>query len=293
MIDPSFLKKRKSKWRYPIGALLFHIAVVGALILLEIHLRREMIKDEVTKMLEVRPISSDDLKRIMSRARVVETEWVEEKDLIPVTNNQKAYAGEKTQRVKEETQSKASGSVRGSDDTSTAPSIKSLTLREDSFGRKLKTSEKTKFKKGTYDVLDPAIKVSDHIVLNTDAYIHATFVNRMKEAITAAWTPRWRKVADRKKKEMSTGVYVTVTRIFIERDGTVTKVNIDRSSGHPDLDKAASDAILEVRAFPNPPPDIFGPKMNGNFDFTFVVSLIPGRTFRFNFLPDEKLDRAR
>lgn len=292
MIDPSFLKKRKAKWRYPIGALLFHIVVVGALILLEIHLRREMIKDEVAKMLEVRPVSSDELKRIMSRARVVETEWVEEKDLVPVAN-QKAYSGEKTQRVKEETRSKDSGSVRGSDDISAAPTVKSLTLREDSFGRKLKKSEKSKFKKGTYDVLDPSIRVSDKTILNTDAYIYATFVNRMKESITAAWTPRWRKVADKKKKEMSTGVYITVTRIFIERDGTVTKVGIDRSSGHPDLDKAASDAILEVRAFPNPPPDIFGPKMNGNFDFTFVVSLIPGKVFRFNFIPDEKLDRVR
>lgn len=292
MIDPSFQKKRKSKWRYPIGAVLFHIVIFGGLLLLEIHLRREMIKDEVAKMLEVRPISSDDLKRLMSRARVVETEWLDEKDLEKI-KDQKAYAGEKTQRVKEESQSNKAGSVRGKEGETSVATLKKLNLKENPFGRKLKKSEKTKFKKGTYDVLDPSIKVSDKTLLNTDAYIYATFVNRMKESITAAWTPRWRKVADKRKKEMSTGVYVTVTRIYIEKDGTVTKVDIDRSSGYPDLDKAASDSILEVRAFPNPPPDIFGPEMKGNFDFTFVVSLIPGSIFRFNFIPDEKLDRAR
>jgi len=300
MIDPSFLKKRKSKWRYPVGAVLFHIAVVGAFILLEIHLRREMIKEEVAKMLEVRPITSEELKRIVTRARVVETQWVEEKDLVPVAN-QKAYGGERTQRVKEETRSIEKGSVRGNDTVSKAKTSlvlnkkasDSKALKVDTFGRNLKKSEKSKLKKGNYESLDPAIKVSDLTILNTDAYIYATFINRMKESIVAAWGPRWRKVAEKKKSEMTAGVYVTVTRIHIDRDGTVTKVGIDLGSGHAEIDKAASDAIREVISFPNPPPEIFGPTMNGSFNFTFKISLIPERVFRFNFLPDDRLDRAR
>ncbi|MEZ4814631.1 MAG: TonB family protein [Bdellovibrionota bacterium] len=292
MIDPSFLKKKKSKWKYPVGALLFHILIIGGLILLEIHFRRELIRNEVARMLQVRPVTAEELQKIMSRAKIVDTEWIEEKDLV-VSDDVKAYSGEKTQRVKEETRAANSGSVRGIEQSLQMTSKKIKGLKEGPFGRKLKISEKSKFKKGTYEFLDPSIKVSDKTILNTNAYIYASFANRMKESIAAAWTPRWRKVADKRKKEMSTGIYMTVTRIFIEKDGTVSNVSIDRSSGIPALDKAAKDSILEVRAFPNPPPDLFGPSFNGNFDFTFVISLVPGSVFCFNFLPDEKLDRVR
>lgn len=263
---------------------------MGILILTEIHFRREMIKDEIKKLLQVRPVTNEELQRLLNRKRVVETEWVEKSEPIA---DQKAYNGEKTQRVKKETRAKESGFVRGSELFNSSKKMIEAKQKDGSFGRKLKASERSKFKKGTYEVLDPSISVSSKTLLNTDAYIYATFANRMKESIAAAWTPRWRKVAERQKKEMSTGIYITVTRIFIEKDGTVSKVTVDRSAGIPALDKAATDSILEVRSFPNPPPDLFGPGFNGNFDFTFMISLVPGNLFHFNFLPDEKLDRMR
>jgi protein TonB len=45
---------------------------------------------------------------------------------------------------------------------------------------------------------------------------------------------------------------------FIERDGRVTGVEIERESGHPPLDFAARDAILNASPLPPLPADLGG-----------------------------------
>lgn len=287
MIDPSFLKKKKPKWRYPIIAVLFHIFVVGALVLLELHFRREMIKDELKK-LQVKTISNKDLEKILSRARVVDTEWTppEQKN---AKDPRRVYEGEKTQRVDEETRSKDDGTSQGSVKPGMTKPLPSQ--KENPFGRKLQPGEKSKFKKGNYDVLDPSIKIANKTLLNTNAYIYAQFTNRMKESIAAIWDPRARKVLSNREKPLGIGIYITVVRIFVQRDGTVERVIVEQSSGIPELDQAGVSSILQVRAFPNPPPDLFKAPSKGDFDFSFVASVVPGSLLRFNYIHDEKLDR--
>jgi TonB family protein len=52
-------------------------------------------------------------------------------------------------------------------------------------------------------------------------------------------------------------------RFYIERDGHVTGVEIERQSGHPSMDFAARDAILNASPLPPLPPDLTGVEREG------------------------------
>lgn len=295
MIDPYFLKKKKrSKWKYPLASLLLHILIIGGILIAEIHFRREMIQDEIKKMLEVKTISPQELQKIITRARVVDTELANENELSD-TEVKKVYAGEKSQRVKKETRAAEGGSSRGSSKDQAAKNLNQNTTKskQGPFGRRLTKNEKTKLKKGNYDVLDPSVSVASKTLLNTEAYIHATFTNRMKESIAAIWDPKARQILQNTERRIGMGIYITTVRIFILKDGTVSKVVVEQSAGVPELDQAGVRSIYEVRSFPNPPPDLFKAPSKGDFEFSFVASVVPGKLFRFNYVHDDKLDRIR
>jgi TonB family protein len=52
-------------------------------------------------------------------------------------------------------------------------------------------------------------------------------------------------------------------RFYIERDGRVSGVEIERESGHPSMDFAARDAIIHASPLPPLPPDLTGVEREG------------------------------
>ncbi len=67
-----------------------------------------------------------------------------------------------------------------------------------------------------------------------------------------------------------------VTRIHfvIERNGTVSNIEIQRESGHPSMDFAARDAIANASPLPPLPPDLFGVEREG-VTITFFYNTEP------------------
>ena len=79
--------------------------------------------------------------------------------------------------------------------------------------------------------------------------IRADFYSQLKAAIDAA------KIYPR--SAILSGVTGTATVSFNYRDGVVSDVHIDRSSGSRALDVAAMDAVNHAR-YPAPPPQFVG-----------------------------------
>ena len=57
----------------------------------------------------------------------------------------------------------------------------------------------------------------------------------------------------------------------IDRDGSMTKVAILKSSGNPDLDRAALNAVQSVAPFPRPPAKLFTGVLNINIVIMFEL----------------------
>jgi TonB family protein len=67
---------------------------------------------------------------------------------------------------------------------------------------------------------------------------------------------------------------------FIERDGRVTGVEIQRESGHPPMDFAARDAIIEASPLPPLPADLTGVFHEGVTIVFYYNTPVPERTGR-------------
>jgi hypothetical protein len=288
MIDPSFLRKKNRKWRFPLFAVLFHVAVIGGLIILEIQFRRQMIRDEVNKIFQVKQITQEELDALMSRRRVVDTEIAKNQE---ATKGQKAYLGETTQRVKQETVNvgKNQAKVDGADKDRQEKKGKG-------FGAKVPPEQRSKRHKGaSYDIisLDPSLSISPRTYLNTDAYVYASFSNRLREIIGVPWAERTTKIYEKNKNEFGVGIYFTTAKYFFTKQGVITNVVVTRASGIAELDKAAVDSIYGAKRIENPPSYLFVPPFDGSLEFSFYFYVVPGKSFYFNYFPDDRLDKTR
>ena len=287
MLDLSFLRKRKSKWRYLVGALLFHLTVVGAFILLEFYVQREQIKDALIKFLQVKQITDDDLKRLMLHSENVDTEWADKNETAKI-KKQKAYAGEKTQRVKKEIIKKGTG--LGKEGRHMVFKSKG---KSSGFGKILKEEEKSTLVKGSYQRLDPNLSVSTKTLLNTDQFQYSAFLNRMADSVMSPWAEsalRWGEKHPKELREMRMGFYVTEIRFYFTQDGSIVKIIVEKSSGIEAFDKIALESVQKTRKLDNPPSFYFQPPLKGSFTFRFRINLTPQGFYHSTVIPDEKLE---
>ncbi|MSP72799.1 MAG: energy transducer TonB [Myxococcales bacterium] len=108
---------------------------------------------------------------------------------------------------------------------------------------------------GTIDALDQ-VPVGDGTMLNTLAYRHAFFYNRVKESIARVWMPDVGSA--HRRHDPTTRVYgiqdrTTVISFVLRPDGSLEDALIALDSGAPYLDEVALRAIREAQPFPNPP----------------------------------------
>ena len=108
---------------------------------------------------------------------------------------------------------------------------------------------------GTIDALDQ-VPVGDGTMLNTLAYRHAFFYNRVKESIARVWMPDVGSA--HRRHDPTTRVYgiqdrTTVISFVLRPDGSLEDALIARDSGAPYLDEVALRAVREAQPFPNPP----------------------------------------
>jgi TonB family protein len=109
---------------------------------------------------------------------------------------------------------------------------------------------------GNVDDLDDIDK-GNGTFLNTRAYKHAWFYNRLKEEIYEHWNV----VGAYRRHDPYGRVYgvrdrITVLRIELKLDGSLQDVYVLRNSGAAFLDDVALQAVREAQPFPNPPRGI-------------------------------------
>ncbi len=121
--------------------------------------------------------------------------------------------------------------------------------------------------------------------LNTFRFKHATFFNRVADAVRRVWVggevlgqvdPRGNiyGVEDRR----------SLIQITLDREGNVVDVAVSEPSGVPALDDEAIRAIRAAGPYPNPPAALFRDGDRISFSFGFTVNL-NHRSFDLNWSP--------
>lgn len=129
------------------------------------------------------------------------------------------------------------------------------------------------------------IPEGDSTVLNTDPVIYASFINRIADEIYDRWVYYARESVEALRlqgTQLESGIYVTKIQIVIEADGTLSGIQVLRSSGTKLLDDAPKKAFWEAEPFSNPPRQLFEKDNLVRFIYEFHFSL---NQSAFNIVP--------
>lgn len=97
-------------------------------------------------------------------------------------------------------------------------------------------------------------------LLSTREFVYYSYYNRIKAKLRQYWEPKIKEKMERIVRQgrqiASTGDKVTKIVIVLDKEGTLTRVQIISTSGVHDLDEAAIEAFRAAAPFPNPPKGI-------------------------------------
>jgi TonB family protein len=120
------------------------------------------------------------------------------------------------------------------------------------------------------------VDVGDSTVLNTRAWAHAGYMNRVKAAVADAWDPGPESRArDPDGKRIFYKDRATVVRVLLDDKGSLKDVQVTQSSGYDFLDQLGVEAFRKAQPFHNPPAALVGPQGELSFYFTFVMTTGP------------------
>ncbi len=134
--------------------------------------------------------------------------------------------------------------------------------------------------KGTPEALHD-VPVGDETILNTRAYKHGWFFNRVIGALYQNW-----KVQEAHRSNDPSGkVYGirdrhTVVYAILNRRGELIHIEVSKSSGAPHLDDEAIAAFHRAQPFPNPPAELVNEKGHIEFPMGFNLRLGEPEFFR-------------
>ena len=133
----------------------------------------------------------------------------------------------------------------------------------------------TQVSQGTPEHID-GLALGDETILNTRAYKHGWFVNR----VVGALYQNWRAVQAHRAHDPTGRIYgirdrVTYVRAFLSPDGHLAKIKVVKSSGAPHLDDEAIAAFRRAQPFPNPPAELV--EETGLIEFSIGFRLVNGK----------------
>ncbi|MGB0647601.1 MAG: energy transducer TonB [Bradymonadia bacterium] len=128
---------------------------------------------------------------------------------------------------------------------------------------------------GTPEHID-GLALGDETILNTRAYKHGWFVNR----VVGALYQNWRAVQAHRAHDPTGRIYgirdrVTYVTAFLNPDGHLAKIKVVKSSGAPHLDDEAIAAFRRAQPFPNPPAELV--EETGLIEFSIGFRLVNGK----------------
>jgi len=122
----------------------------------------------------------------------------------------------------------------------------------------------------------PGVDVGESTVLNTRAWAHAGYMNRVKAAVADAWDPGPESRArDPDGKRIFYKDRATVVRVVIDGKGALKDLEVAQSSGYDFLDQLGLEAFRKAQPFHNPPAALVGVQGEFQFYFTFVMTTGP------------------
>jgi protein TonB len=117
---------------------------------------------------------------------------------------------------------------------------------------------------GYQDYIDQDLPEGDFIDLNTQEYRYIGYFTNMRKAIELAWNYPYSAAAD--------GVYGKVGLVFtIQKDGSVSKVQVVNSSGYQVLDQTIVEAIKTAAPFAPLPAGFEKNNLNISGIFSYVL----------------------
>jgi TonB family protein len=110
------------------------------------------------------------------------------------------------------------------------------------------------------------VPAGDGTFLNTREWKYAAFFNRVKQAVSAHWSPNGRMG----NKSIGYTDRNTVVQVALRPDGTIADLFVSKSCGMDALDQEAMQAFEKAAPFLNPPPQLIE-QGYVRFGFSFTV----------------------
>ncbi|MDH5666519.1 MAG: TonB C-terminal domain-containing protein [Nitrospira sp.] len=133
--------------------------------------------------------------------------------------------------------------------------IKNIDLPQDPAPAAMpKPAPQVEAKAPSVKAVDAALKISG-MAPGSNAYL-----GRVRQRISSFWTAP--------PVDITGQAYVVVVRFRLHRDGSVTKVEIERSSGNEYYDLAGKRAVLSAKPLPAFPPELQEAHFDAHFTFS-------------------------
>ncbi len=116
----------------------------------------------------------------------------------------------------------------------------------------------------------------DGTFLNTKEFKYATFFYRVRDSVASYWEDLASN--EYRRRDPTGNIYgirdrSTMLQVRLSRDGKLSDVKVEQTSGVDFLDHVAVEAFQKAQPFPNPPPGIADEDGSIRFNFQFVVTM--------------------
>ena len=221
-----------------------------------------MSQSETEKPVEIEVIDNAPKQKTPEQKQIVKTIKDPNKNLDMNTPAQ--FLAEEANRTKEQTQAQEAGQFRNAQQQKSRQQQKPQEKDPDGMNQPSKqmtdqfTQQLNMPSRSEYQ-LPSDIKSGSAVNLNTDAYMYASFYNRVTDLFYIRWSQKlnsiWDRLSDDTKKSLAGQNWSTEVDVFLDASGTYVKTIIMKKSGFPPFDTAAIFGFQDARFFPNPPKD--------------------------------------
>lgn len=186
------------------------------------------------------------------------------------------FEGEKNRIVKENISSEKQGMFSNR----RVISVKDLGVKIDSAQIRPDESIKNWSEDGVGDDVEggryiTGLKQGETSALNTKENIFFSYTNRMRGQLYQNWAPIIRKELERFYGMGFTFTedtyFITRTKIILNAEGKVVKVQLLQDSGVLDLDNAALTALNKAGPYPNPPKGLINADGKAELEWNFIL----------------------
>jgi len=120
----------------------------------------------------------------------------------------------------------------------------------------------------------PDVEEGDQTLLNSNSFVYASYMNRLKETVARIWTSDVQSAASSRDPTGQTYLYKnrrTDVTFTLNKTGEIVDAKVGKSSGVEFLDEVAVGAFKKAERIPNPPPGLIGPNGMVTLGFSFIL----------------------